>query len=122
MQAVCCYRRHRRVGAITSLFAPGFGIAQARFAGKDGSDIGEIETQRGVGRRAVEDTVMLDFGRNHQHICRIHVEGKMGNAVLCRKQHSDDQLVVAGDSLRAEVERADAEGEIADADMRQSAA
>ena len=48
----------------------------------------------------------------------------MGDAVFRRQQHPDDQLLVAEGALRADaqVERADTEGEITDADMRQPAA
>ena len=72
----------------------------------------------------MEDAVVLDRRRNHQHVCRAHVESKMGDAVFRRQQHPDDQLLVAGGALRADaqVERADTEGEITDADMRQPAA
>ena len=48
----------------------------------------------------------------------------MGDTVFGSQQHSDDQLVIAGDALRAHanVERANAEREIVDADMGQSPA
>ena len=48
----------------------------------------------------------------------------MADTVFRRQQHPDDQLLVTGGALRtdAQVERTDAEGEIADADMRQRAA
>jgi hypothetical protein len=48
----------------------------------------------------------------------------VGDALFGREQHPDDQLVVAGDTLRAhaDAEGADAEREIADADMGERSA
>lgn len=84
----------------------------------------EIEAHGGVSRCAVKHSVMLEQRRNHEHVVELHVERPMGDTLLGRQQHPDDQLVIAGDALRthADAETADAEREIADADMGQAAA
>ncbi len=72
----------------------------------------------------MEHAVMLDRWRDHQHVRRLHVERPMGDAVGGVEQHSDDQLVIGRGALGADpdIERADAEREIADPDMGQGAA
>jgi hypothetical protein len=61
---------------------------------------------------------------DHEHVVELHVERPVRDAILRRQQHPDDQLVIARDTLRphADIERANAEREIADADMRQASA
>lgn len=104
--------------------APGVGIAQPRLAAKKGFDLGEVEAHRGIGGRAVENAVVIEQRRDHEHVVELHVERPMGNAIFGRQQHPDDQLVIARDALRAhaDIEGADAERKFPDADMRQRSA
>lgn len=104
--------------------APGVGITQPRFAAEQRRDLIEIEAHGRVSGCTVKDAVMLEPRRNHENVVELHVERPMGHALLGGQQHSDDQLVVAGGALRAHanVEGADAKGEITDADMGQTPA
>jgi hypothetical protein len=66
---------------------------------------------------------MVDPGRNHQNIPRVHVVRPVRDAVFRAEQHADDELGVGRRPLRPQSnrERSDAEGEVSDADMGQQA-
>lgn len=116
-------RREDRAGldvrAEMTAAAPGIGVAQARFSAEQRRDLVEVEPHGGVGGAAMKNTVMFEPRRNDEHIVELHVERPVGDALFGREQHPDDQSVVAGNPLRAHanVERTNAEREVADADM-----
>src|SRR3954471_2368863 len=104
--------------------APGVGITQPWLSAEQRRDFVEVEAHGGVSGAAVKNTVMFEPWRNDEHIVELHVKRPVGDALFGREQHPDDQLVVAGNPLRAhaDVESTNAEREVADADMGQRSA
>src|ERR1700761_3101476 len=106
------------------LIEPVFGMAEPGIAGKQQRQVGWINANRGIGRRAVMNAMMLVHRRYHDHIAGLLVPGPLSHPAGRSEQHSDHELVILGDTLRAngDIEMADAKAEIADSNMRDMAA
>src|SRR5215475_14404435 len=67
--------------------------------------------------------VVFDPGRRHDHIRGAQVKRPFGHAIGGTQQHPDEKLVIGLCALcsNADIEGADAEREIADSDMRDTA-
>jgi hypothetical protein len=117
-------RADTRVGTIAMFAAPVGGIAHPALSAESAGYVGQVEPKRRIRRGAVESSVMVDLGRNHQNIPRVHVVRPVRDAAFRAEQHADDELGVGRRPLRPQSnrKRSDAEGEVSDADMGQQAA
>ena len=116
-------RADTRVRAIAIFAAPVGGIAHPALAAESAGYVGQVEPKCRIRRSAVESSVMVDPGRNHQNIPRVHVVRPVRDAAFRAEQHADDELRIGRRPLRSQSnrERSDAEGEVSDADMGQQA-
>jgi hypothetical protein len=111
------------IRAIAIFAAPVGGIAHPALAAESAGYVGQVEPKCRIRRGAVESSVMVDPGRNHQNIPRVHVVRPVRDAAFRAEQHADDELGIGRRPLRPQSnrERSDAEGEVSDADMGQQA-
>src|SRR5579863_8139903 len=105
---------------VTIVLLPVFRITQTGIAGKDRLKFIRIYSNAGIGSCAETRGMMLGDRRYHDDIARDHVERPLADTICGPQQHSDENLLVGGNALRANsgAEFIEAEREVVDSKIR----
>ena len=90
-------------------------------AAENAGHVGQVDPDGCIRCGAVKSPIMVDAGRDHENVARVHIIRPVRDAAFRAEQHAEDELGIGRRPLRPQSnrERSDAEGEVSDADMGQ---